>query len=114
MRGFGVSNNVDDCRGCFRRRVLGVEDLPVYGVGCEADPPAAFDLSGRELEVLRFLCLAYSDKAIANELGISPGVVSKHLAMIFLKMDLYDSPLNSRVAAVVKALKAGLVILEDL
>ncbi|MDD9966024.1 MAG: helix-turn-helix transcriptional regulator [Myxococcales bacterium] len=47
-----------------------------------------FGLSPRELEVLSYLPLGYTNKQIALVLGTSPGTVRNQLGSIYLKMDV--------------------------
>jgi DNA-binding CsgD family transcriptional regulator/Flp pilus assembly protein TadD len=61
-------------------------------------------LSVREIDVLRLLADGQADKAIANALFISPRTASSHVAAIIAKLGV-----ESRTAAVVLALRSGLV-----
>ena len=59
-------------------------------------------LSAREHEVLGLMAHGRSNGGIARDLLISEGAVEKHVANIFLKLDLPRSPtLHRRVLAVV-------------
>ncbi|QWT21335.1 response regulator transcription factor [Bacillus sp. NP157] len=63
-------------------------------------------LSPREIEVLGHVALGFSNKRIANQMGISIETVKTHMKNILLKVKAKD-----RAEAVVTALKRG--ILED-
>lgn len=65
-------------------------------------------LSHRELEVLRLAGRGYSNKAIAQELVISPRTVQAHMANIFSKLRV-----GSRTEAVLHAVRLGWLTLED-
>ena len=59
-------------------------------------------LSAREREVLGLMAGGRSNGGIARDLLISEGAVEKHVANIFVKLDLPRSPaLHRRVLAVV-------------
>lgn len=58
-------------------------------------------LSERELAVLRLMASGRTNPAIAADLHVSESAVSKHVASIFLKLDLSDDRLlDRRVSAV--------------
>ncbi|WP_347989476.1 LuxR C-terminal-related transcriptional regulator [Methylomonas sp. AM2-LC] len=67
-----------------------------------------FDLTEREVEILRLLCTALSDKAIALQLLISVSTVATHVSSIYNKMGIKAGHENARIAAVLKAMQAGL------
>jgi predicted ATPase/DNA-binding CsgD family transcriptional regulator len=76
-----------------------------------ATPPAIastatnrYGLTEREIEVLRLVVEGLADREIADRLFISPRTAQKHVANIFLKLDV-----GSRTAAATAALRAGLV-----
>jgi DNA-binding NarL/FixJ family response regulator len=50
----------------------------------------ASGLTGRELEVLRFLAAGFSQKGIAEELVISPKTVGTHIERIFRKLGVHS------------------------
>lgn len=64
-------------------------------------------LSAREIEVLRHVARATSNKLIARELRISAATVKTHLLHIFAKLDV-----DGRTAAVTVALDRGIVRIE--
>lgn len=49
-------------------------------------------LTGREAEVLLLACRGATDDAIADELGMSPGTVGKHLQHAYDKLDVHSRP----------------------
>jgi len=68
-----------------------------------ADPTANFDLSARELDVLKLLVNGYSYKMVASELFISLDTVRSHIKNVYDKLQV-----NSKSEAVAKALKTKL------
>jgi two-component system, NarL family, response regulator DegU len=62
------------------------------------------DISERELDILKLICKAYSNKQIADELFISPKTVEGHKAKLMDKTDTTNS-----VALVLYAIKNHLV-----
>lgn len=65
-------------------------------------------LSEREIEVLRLAGQGLTNKAIGLQLGVSDRTVQGHLANIYGKLQA-----GSRTEAVTKALKLGLITLEN-
>lgn len=63
-----------------------------------------FDLSSRELEVLRLMARGSSNKEIALALDVAVGTVKNHITNIFAKLDV-----GSRTHAALKAREHGLV-----
>ena len=66
------------------------------------DPPDR--LTGRETEILRLMAGGYSNKEIANSLGVAEGTVKNHVSNILSKLGVRD-----RTRAVLKAFELGLV-----
>jgi DNA-binding CsgD family transcriptional regulator len=60
-------------------------------------------LTGREIEVLRLVAVGKTNRAIADELGISEKTIARHISNIFTKLGL-----SSRAAATAYAFKQGL------
>lgn len=59
------------------------------------------DLSAREVDVLRGMAEGRTNGAIAAHLHVSESAVSKHVASIFAKLGLHESPeIDRRVSAV--------------
>ncbi len=75
--------------------------------GHRAESPG--DLSERELEVLKLAAKGMSNKEIATELALSVRTVQSHLGHIFDKLGV-----SSRTEAVLHALKAGWLSLEQI
>jgi len=71
----------------------------------ERNPESA--LSGREQQVLSYLAQGKSNKAIADQLGITEATVKRHVSVILQHLDVDD-----RTQAVLVALRRGLVHLE--
>jgi DNA-binding NarL/FixJ family response regulator len=70
-----------------------------------SDPLAS--LTRREREVLSLIAQGRSNAGISEELTISPGVVEKHVASIFAKLNLPPSDNdNRRVIAALKYLES--------
>ncbi len=65
-------------------------------------------LSEREMEVLKLATRGLSNQDIANELCLSLRTIQAHLGHIFNKLQV-----SSRTEAVVRALKAGWITLDD-
>ena len=64
-------------------------------------------LSPIELQLLKLLGQAKSNKQIAAELGIGEQTVKNHLQLMYLKLGVYN-----RTGAVIKAIKEGLITIE--
>lgn len=69
---------------------------------------AAEPLSERELEVLSLMAQGHSNKDIARELWLGESTVKTHVSHVLRKLGASD-----RTSAVLMALRAGLVRLED-
>ncbi len=67
------------------------------------------DLTAREVEVLRALARGHSNREIASVLFVSEETVKTHVGNVLAKLRV-----ENRAQAIVKALKRGLVTLEDL
>jgi len=89
--------------------------LVVFDESLLAGPPTATTLptvepveplTGRELEVLRLLAEGLSNKEIAHALGVSDHTAKFHVNAILAKLGA-----QSRTEAVVKAMRAGLILL---
>lgn len=61
-------------------------------------------LTDRETEILRLMAGGYSNKEIANSLGVAEGTVKNHVSNILSKMGVRD-----RTRAVLKAFELGLI-----
>jgi DNA-binding NarL/FixJ family response regulator len=65
------------------------------------------DLSEREREILSLMAEGHSNQSICRRLVISPRTVESHVRTVFMKLDLAESPDNSRrVLAVLAYLQA--------
>ncbi len=80
--------------------------MPTGGKPKEQERPDV--LSGREMEVLRLATRGLSNQDIGEELHLSGHTVHGHLRHIFNKLGV-----SSRTEAVIRALKEGLVTLDD-
>lgn len=82
----------------------------VEAPAARADSPIA-GLTERELAVLRLMAEGHANNAIAKELFVSAKVVEKHIASIFVKLDLpRDQAMHHRrVLAVLAYLRASRV-----
>jgi DNA-binding CsgD family transcriptional regulator len=65
---------------------------------------ASMALTARELQVLRLIATGKTNKAIAEELGLSEKTVDRHVSNIFVKLDV-----PSRAAATAHAYERGLM-----
>jgi DNA-binding CsgD family transcriptional regulator/tetratricopeptide (TPR) repeat protein len=63
-----------------------------------------FDLSSRQLDVLRLVAQGLTDAQVADQLYISPRTVARHLQTIYTKLGV-----NSRMAAVARAWERNLI-----
>jgi DNA-binding NarL/FixJ family response regulator len=66
-------------------------------------------LTPREIELLRVAVKGGTNKEIATELGISDRTVQTHMVNIFRRLEV-----NSRTEAVLRALREGLLTIDDL
>jgi non-specific serine/threonine protein kinase len=69
----------------------------------EPGPPDGLPLTAREREVLRLVAAGHTNRAIAEELFLSPATVKRHVTNILAKLGL-----PSRAAAISFALRLGL------
>ena len=65
-------------------------------------PDASQALTERETEILRLMAGGYSNKEIANSLGVAEGTIKNHVSNILSKMGVRD-----RTRAVLKAFELG-------
>jgi DNA-binding NarL/FixJ family response regulator len=79
-------------------------DKVEYGRGRR---PAAGLLSAREIDVIRLVGSALSNKEVACRLGIAEGTVKRHMSSIFEKLGA-----TTRLDAVRKAARQGITVLE--
>lgn len=80
-------------------------------IGLRGDRPTHEEatLTERELEILRLAATGRPNKAIAEDLSVSPRTVQLHLAHVFQKLGV-----ASRTEAVVTGLKRGWLHLEEI
>ena len=83
--------------------------LSQSGLATSTDNRIHPELHEREMEILRLVAKGMSNKEIASALSISARTVQAHLVNIFNKLNV-----SSRVEALVRALKEGLVSTNDL
>jgi DNA-binding NarL/FixJ family response regulator len=74
----------------------------------EAEAEEDLSLSPREREILQYVALGYSNKAIAERLGISQQTVKNHMTAILRKLELSD-----RTQAAILAVRRGWVRLPE-
>ncbi|MCL4507404.1 MAG: response regulator transcription factor [Chloroflexi bacterium] len=72
--------------------------------GGALDDDVDYELTDRELEVLRLLALGLTNRSIAKTLSISDRTVQAHLTHIFAKMRVI-----SRLDAVLKGIRSGML-----
>jgi DNA-binding CsgD family transcriptional regulator len=89
-------------RTCFEQLGATADLRGLPAVDAAPAPPCG--LTGRELEVLRRVATGRSNREIADDLFISEKTVARHLANIFLKLDV-----SSRSAATAWAYEQGLL-----
>ena len=87
-------------RGLESRAIEALEDPDDSGAGIQGESR----LSAREIEVLRLIARGKSNRDVAEELGLSPHTVHRHVANILTKLDL-----TSRAAAVAAAARMDLL-----
>jgi DNA-binding NarL/FixJ family response regulator len=81
-----------------QRLLKGLENLQTDFYSLEQPDP----LTDRETEILRLMAGGYSNKEIANSLGVAEGTVKNHVSNILSKMGVRD-----RTRAVLKAFELG-------
>jgi len=65
-------------------------------------------LTSREIEIVNYMAQGYANKQIAAKLNISEQTIKNHVTSILGKLDA-----NARTEAVVKAIKKGLITIEQ-
>ena len=81
-----------------QRLLKGLENLQTEFSSLDQPDP----LTERETEILRLMAGGYSNKEIANSLGVAEGTVKNHVSNILSKMGVRD-----RTRAVLKAFELG-------
>ncbi|NIM68889.1 MAG: response regulator [Xanthomonadales bacterium] len=82
------------------RLLKGLENLQTEFSSLDRPDP----LTERETEILRLMAGGYSNKEIANSLGVAEGTVKNHVSNILSKMGVRD-----RTRAVLKAFELGFI-----
>lgn len=93
-----------DLRDTIRAVHAGRYVLSPEAASAVAEHAGDFELSEREIQVLRAAVRGYANKAIAVELGISECTVKDHMKSIFAKLGVKD-----RTHAAMVAINRGLV-----
>ena len=83
-----------------QRLLSGLERMQNEFVSLDRPDP----LTDRETEILRLMAGGYSNKEIANSLGVAEGTVKNHVSNILSKLGVRD-----RTRAVLKAFEIGIV-----
>lgn len=83
-----------------QRLLAGLEHMQNQFASLEQPDP----LTERETEILRLMAGGYSNKEIANSLGVAEGTVKNHVSNILSKLGVRD-----RTRAVLKAFEMGIV-----
>ena len=83
-----------------QRLLSGLEHMQNEFVSLDRPDP----LTERETEILRLMAGGYSNKEIANSLGVAEGTVKNHVSNILSKLGVRD-----RTRAVLKAFEIGIV-----
>jgi len=71
--------------------------------------PIVYNLSSREILILKLAAQGLSNKNIATKLNLSEGTIKSYLVAIFSKLNV-----SSRTEAVITGLKAGFINISDL
>ncbi len=95
---------LDVARGVFQQLGAGPDLTRAKELSGKAAPQAAGTLTAREVGVLRLVATGRTNRAIAQELGISEKTVARHVSNIFTKLGL-----SSRAAATAYAYQHGLL-----
>lgn len=98
----GASMELETACSVFRR--LGATPDLARVEALRSKPAKAHGLSPRELQVVRLVAEGKTNKAIAEELGVSVRTIDRHLENVFTKLDL-----PSRAAAAAYAYRHNLV-----
>ncbi len=100
----GARVELDAAEGPFNDLGAEPELVRLRALRARTGDPAASILSPRECEVLALMADGGSNRSIADELGLSPKTVNRHVENIFNKLAV-----SSRAAAVAKGLKTGVI-----
>lgn len=95
---------LDAARQIFQRLGAAPDHERVSGLVRASAPRPAGGLTSRELQVLGLVATGRTNRAIADQLGISEKTVARHVSNIFVKLDV-----TSRAAATAYAYQQGLV-----
>jgi two-component system NarL family response regulator len=87
----------------------GQPSLPAAIANAVVDRLRQPDLTSREIDVLKRIARGYSNKRIADELGVSASTVKNHIASLMTKLGADD-----RAHAVTLALARGIIDLDGL
>ncbi len=82
----------------------GIDAVRVMPRGVDPVRTATFNLTPKEVDVLRLLGRSYSNSKIADALDISDATVRRHLTHIYAKLNA-----TSRVEALATALREGII-----
>lgn len=94
-----VANGGSIVKPAVTQRLLkGLENLKTDFYSLDRPDP----LTDRETEILRLMAGGYSNKEIANSLGVAEGTIKNHVSNILSKMGVRD-----RTRAVLKAFELG-------
>lgn len=89
------------------RKILG-EFSQLGSEQAKKAPRQMYNLSGREVDVLRRVAKGKTNKEIAGELHLSEKTIKNHVRNIFHKMGVYD-----RTEAAMKGVQEGIIDLEQ-